>query len=263
MATAAVDDKLIRPMRGVDLELTRRGKGPPLLYLHGAGGSRPDSAFIDMLAERAEVFAPTHPGFSGSELPDWIDHIDDLVYLYMDLLDGLKLENVTLAGFSMGGWIAAEMAVRSTTRLARLVLVGAVGIKAGDRETRDIPDIWGLHPRDVAELVWHRREMIPDYGKMTDAELERIARDQEAAALYLWEPYMHNPRLLRRLHRVDRPTLLLRGAHDGLVSRAYMEAWAAAIPGARHDVIEGAGHVPDVEQPAALAQKILRFAGLG
>ena len=262
MATARGEGEQVLPMRGVDLVLARRGEGPPLLWLHGEDGARPDSSFIERLAERFEVFAPTHPGFGGSDLPGWIDHIDDLVYLYMDLLDRLKLENVTLVGTSMGGWIAAEMAVRSTARLARVVLVGAVGVKVGDRETRDIPDIWGLHPREVAERVWHRREMIPDYSKMTDTQLEGIARDQEAAALYLWEPYMHNPRLARRLHRIDRPTLMLRGAHDGLVSQAYMDAWAAMIPGAARVVIEGAGHVPDVERPEALAREILRFAGL-
>lgn len=260
--TKTTDGVSLVPMRGVSLKLARRGKGPPLLFLHGAGGARSQSSFLDLLARRADVLAPVHPGFGGSELPDWIDHIDDLVYLYMDLLDRLDLRDVTLVGFSMGGWIAAEMAVRSTRRLARVVLVAPVGIKVGDRETRDIPDIWGLHPAEVANLVWRRRELAPDLGAFTDAQLEQIARDQEAAALYLWEPYMHNPRLRRRLHRIDVPTLLLRGAHDGLVSQAYAEAYAASIPGARLAIIDEAGHVPDIEQPATLASGILQFAGL-
>ena len=98
---------------------------------------------------------------------------------------------------------------------------------------------------------------------MPDEAAEQLLRHQEAAALFLWEPYMHNPKLRRRLHRISVPTLVLRGEFDGLVSEANARAYGAAIPGARSATLAGAGHVPEYERPADLAEHILGFAGLG
>lgn len=243
------------------VKLFRRGAGRPLLFLHGFDGPRSASPFADRLAGHMDVFAPVHPGFDRTELPGWIDHIDDLVYLYLDLMDRLDLLDVTLVGLDMGGWIAAEIAVRNTGRLARLVLAGAVGIKAGGREDRDIPDIWGLFPAQVRDILWSKPENAPDFSALEDAELETIGLNQEAAALYLWEPYMHNPRLRRRLHRIDVPALYLRGAKDGLISERYAQAYVADIPGARLETIADAAHFVEIEQPAKLADAILKFAG--
>jgi pimeloyl-ACP methyl ester carboxylesterase len=131
-------------VQGIDLPLVRRGAGSPLLLLHGGGGPQDHLPFFNLLTEALEVIAPTHPGFGGTPIPDQFDHLNDLVYLYLDLLDALDLHDVTLLGFSMGGWAAAEIAVRNTSRLAKLILVDAVGIKPGDRDTRDITDIFSL-----------------------------------------------------------------------------------------------------------------------
>ena len=86
-----------------------------------------------------------------------------------------------------------------------------------------------------------------------------IVRGREAFALYGWKPYMHNPRLKRWLHRIDRPTLLLWGAQDGIVSPSYGEGWRQEIPGARLDVISDAGHFPHWEQPEAFVQRLSAF----
>ena len=170
------------------------------------------------------------------------------------------MRDVILAGFSLGGWIAAEVAVRCAHRLSRLILVGPVGIKAGDRETRDIPDIFALPPDEVTRLVYHDpRKAAIDYAAMSDEQLRIVARNRQSLALYTWEPYMHSPKLRYRLGRLKLPVLLIRGASDGLVSQQYLEAYRAAIPDARIEVIAEAGHAPQIEQPHALVDRMLAF----
>ena len=150
---------------------------------------------------------------------DYIDTVDDLSYLYLDFLAAQNLQDVIVIGLSLGGWIAAEMAVKSTERIAKFVLVAPVGIKVGDRETRDIPDIFAFSPNEVARLKYHDPTFATvDYTKLSDDQLTALARNREATVLYAWEPYFHNPKLRRRLRRIDIPTLLLWGANDQFVT---------------------------------------------
>lgn len=249
-------------IRDLELEVLHRGSGPPLLLLHGGGGALdPDGEFLDLLTRHFEVIAPSHPGFGHSPLPELFDSIDDLAYVYLDLLEQYDLRDVILMGFSLGGWIAAEVAVRCAHRLARVILVGPVGIKVSDRETRDIPDIFALPPEEVTRLVYaDPKRYAPDYSAMTDDQLRAIARNRESLALFAWEPYMHNPKLRYRLGRLTVPTLLVRGAGDGLISQSYLDAYRAAIPDSAIDTISACGHSPQVEAPQALAERIVAFA---
>jgi pimeloyl-ACP methyl ester carboxylesterase len=249
-------------VRGLELEVFHRGSGPLLLLLHGGGGALdPNGEFFDLLTHDFEVIAPSHPGFGRSPLPEFFDSIDDLAYVYLDLIEQYDLRDVTLTGFSLGGWIAAEVAVRCAHRLARLILVGPVGIKVSDRETRDIPDVFALPPEEVTRLLYvDPKRYAPDYSAMTDDQLRVIARNRESLALFAWEPYMHNPKLRYRLGRLALPTLLIRGASDGLISERYLEAYRAAIPGARLETISACSHSPQVEQPRALVERVVAFA---
>jgi pimeloyl-ACP methyl ester carboxylesterase len=247
-------------LRGVALQVIRRGEGAPLLLLHGGDGPQDRLPFFQRLTERFDVIAPVHPGFAGSKIPEHFDSIEDLVYLYLDLLDALDLHDVVLVGFSMGGWAAAEIAVRNTSRLLKLVLVDAVGIKPGDRDTRDVTDIFAMPAPEVAKLMFHDPSRAPNPAAMTDEQLTALAADRIAHAMYTWDPYMHNPKLRYRLHRINMPTLLIWGASDGVVPVAYAEAYRALIPGARLVVIPKAGHLPQVEQPDLLLEHILSFA---
>src|SRR5262245_35905069 len=140
-------------VHGIRLDLVERGQGRPLLWLHGEEGLDADAPFLERLATVGRVIAPTHPGFGRSPDADGIDTVDDLSYLYLDLL-AERARDAVVIGASLGGWIAAALAVKSTARLSRLVLVAPVGIKVGDRETRDIPDIWALEPDEVLRLTW-------------------------------------------------------------------------------------------------------------
>jgi pimeloyl-ACP methyl ester carboxylesterase len=248
-------------IHGVQLEIVERGQGRPIVVLHGENGLDPRDPFLNLLAVHGRVIAPSHPGFGHSPDVETIDTIDDLAYLYLDLLAEQNLRDVTLMGLSLGGWIAAEMAVKSTERLARLILVAPLGIKVGERETRDIPDIFALTADEVARLQYHDPgRAVIDYTALSDDALTVIARNREATALYGWEPYFHNPKLRQRLHRINVPTLFLWGTSDRFVTPGYYGgAYRDAIPGARLEIIEGAGHFPHLEQPGALVERVRKF----
>ena len=248
-------------LHGVQLDVYEQGQGRPILVLHGEDGPCPQAPFFSLLAEQGRVILPTHPGFGQAPDAADIDTVDDLAYLYLDLLDESDLHEVVVIGCSLGGWIAAEMAVKSTARLSQLVLVAPLGIKVGDRETRDIPDIFALPPEEVTRLQYHDPARVAvDYASLSDLELLVIARNREATALYAWEPYFHNPKLRQRLHRVALPTLLVWGASDRFVTPDYYgTAYRDAIPGAQFTVIDQAGHWPHVEQPEVFVERVGAF----
>jgi pimeloyl-ACP methyl ester carboxylesterase len=113
---------------GCNIGLMRGGTGQPLVILHGASGAGTWLPFMRSLADTYDVIVPEHPGFGASVTPDWLDNIHDLAYFCLDVLDQLDLHAVHLVGVSLGGWIAAELAIRSTQRLSSLTLVDAAGI---------------------------------------------------------------------------------------------------------------------------------------
>ena len=250
-----------KEVAGISLELSAEGDGPPLLYLHPGEHFAEHRAFFDRLARDWRVLAPRHPGFGQSPRPTEFRTVHDLAYLYLDLIEAEGLDGVTLVGAGFGGWIALELAVRSLARVARLVLIDAVGVKFGGREERDIADIYALPFDEVQRRSFHDAGRAPDYRGRGEAEMLEVARDREATALYGWRPYMHNPGLKRWLYRVRRPTLVLWGEEDGIVAPGYGEALAGALPSARFERIAAAGHYPQIERPEAVAEALLRFRG--
>jgi pimeloyl-ACP methyl ester carboxylesterase len=146
---------------GGSIHVQRGGEGPPLLFLHAAGGAGAWHPFLGLLARRFDVVAPDHPGFGGSDDMPEVEAMDDLVYHYLDVLDRLGLERVNVVGGSLGGWLAAELAVHSPERVERLVLLGAVGIRVpGNMAT----DIFLMMPDQVVPIEHGRiyAERIPD-----------------------------------------------------------------------------------------------------
>lgn len=264
MVVTALEDGRAK-VNGISVQITEKGKGRPLLFLHPghpSGRLDPKSQVLNLLAEQGRVIAPTHPGFGDLPAPREFTTVDDLAYFYLDLMDELDLRGVILVGVSLGGWVAAEMAVKSTGRIAALVLANSVGIKPGAREDRDIADIYALTDKQLAALVYAEpSRMAPDPKTLPENELVFMARSRESTGRYAWTPYMHNPKLKQRLHRVNVPTLVLWGAADRVTTEDYGRSFAAAIPGARFALIEGAGHFPHLEQPAAFARSIAGFVG--
>jgi len=243
----------------VKLELWRSGAGQPLVFLHPGDGFDSESRLVGELAQKFDFIAPSHPGFGGSELPDYVTTVDDVSYIYLDFLAHLKLKNVLLVGVSLGAWIAAEMATKCTHRLGGLVLADSLGAKFGDRCTREIADLFSVPQYRLGELFYYDRHR-KEYSKQTDGALERLARNHETFALLGWSPTLHNPKLRRRLSLIDVPTLVLWGAEDIVVSPDYGRKFAAEIPGSRFELIDEAGHYVHEDQTDKFVAKIKEFA---
>jgi len=249
-------------VNGLKIETIEGGDGRPLLFLHPGIGLDPKAPVLDLLAAKARLIAPSHPGFGQSDLAPAMTTVDDLSYFYLDLMDALELADATVVGVGFGAWIAAAIAIKSTARIARLVLANPVGIKVGDRETRDIVDVFATLDPDLNKLAYFDPSLGErDYKSLPAAEVATVARNREALARFAWQPYMHDPKLKSRLHRIRIPTLVLWGTHDRILSEGYGRAFCAAIPHARFEPIEKAGHFPHIEQPQVFADRVFAFAG--
>lgn len=246
----------------VVLDVTSAGSGKMAMVLHGVEGVEANREFIDALSSHYKVLAPSHPGFDRSPRPDWLDSVEDLAYLYLSFLEQLDARDVVLIGLQFGGWVAAEIAIRSCERLSHLCLVDPVGIKVGGREDRDIADVFALDPEEVKSRTYFDASKAP--GDLTELPKETVltlARNEEALALYGWEPYLHNPRLRRWLWRISVPTRVLSGEHDGIVSPEYGRAFAQLIPNAAFSPIDRAGHRPQIECPDRVCELITTLDG--
>jgi pimeloyl-ACP methyl ester carboxylesterase len=245
---------------GIEIELYDGGAGAPLLFLHSTQGFDAADPFVGLLAKHRRVIAPAHPGFGKSGLPDWVDSVDDIAHVYLELMGQLGLDRVDLVGCSIGGWIAADLATKIPERLRKLVLVAPVGVKTGPTDKLDVPDIFAMPQEAVAKLLFHdpKKGRI-DMASTSDEQLAVMVRNRETLALLAWEPYMHDPKLRHRLHRATMPTLFLRGASDGVVTAAYLERYAALLPNATIATLAEAGHAPQIEQPETFAKTVLAF----
>ncbi len=260
MNNARNDHRGMLNIGGISIEIHEFGQGEPLLYLHGGYGLLYDRPFLERLSARRRVIAPSHPGFGRSALPDWLDSVDDISHIHLELLHKLGIDRFDCLGASLGGWIAADLATKIPERINSLALVAPMGVKIGSQEQLDIPDIFVARPEFVERMTFlDPRKARLDYASMTDEELGRIARDRETHTLLVWEPYMHSAKLRHRLNRLRMPTLFLRGAQDGIVGAEYLAAFAALAPDADVETIPDAGHLPQFEQMAATASLVETF----
>ena len=245
---------------GCRIRLLRGGEGAPLLFLHGGGGAPVWLPFMESLAQRFDVIVPEHPGYGGSDTPDWLDNVGDLAYFYLDVIEALGLAKVHLVGTSLGGWVAAEIAVRSCERLATLTLSAAVGI-----HVKGVPkgDLFMWSREQLIRNLYHDQKLADAALPLpvTDDALMGYAKNQLASAKLGWNPRLHNPHLHKWLHRISVPTLLVWGDDDKLVPLPHGSAYAALIPGAQLHVIDRCGHVPHVERPDEFVKVVTGFIG--
>jgi len=245
----------------VEVAVTERGQGRPVLLLHGGGGPLTVSTFADLLAdtEGARVITPTHPGFGGTHRPKALDTVRGLAGLYVALLDQLDLTGVTVAGNSMGGWIAAEMALLGSARIGSVVIIDAVGI---DVPGHPIADFFALTMDQVAQLSYHDPDSFRiDPSAMPPAQQQVMAGNRAALAVYCGTA-MTDFTLRDRLKAVSIPVLVLWGDSDGIADPDYGRAYAGAITGARFQLLTGTGHLPQLETPQQLLAAISASLGV-
>jgi pimeloyl-ACP methyl ester carboxylesterase len=247
-------------VNAIKTEIVRRGSGKPLLFLHPELGILPTAPVLDTLGAHFAVTAPSLPGYGHTEFPRAWSTVDDLAYFTLDLLEALDLRDVILVGVSLGGWVAAEVATKSCERIAGIVLANPAGIKTGDREHRDMLDIFALGQKDLeAKTFADPRHAAFDPVAATEDAVHVRLRNRETTVLLAWSPYMYNPKLALRLHRIKVPTLVLWGEADRIASESYGRSYAQRIPGAKFQTIAKAGRFPHIEQPQEFARLVAEF----
>jgi pimeloyl-ACP methyl ester carboxylesterase len=255
------------------VKVLRGGSGPDVLYLHSAMGEQADALCADLAADFT-VAAPFFPGFSGSEGIEQIDDIEDATYHLLDVIERLGMDQPVVAGLSLGGWMAAELAVRHPRALSGLVLANPAGLYIPGHPIREI---FGRSTPELADEIFDdRSQPVYQLMKGVGSSLEKSLSSgelrfdsvrphleaQAATAKLAWNPYLHNPKLAKHLHRVDVATIVISSNGDRLIPPAHPEAYAEAIRGAELRR-EDAGHMIVLEKPEAIAGAVRTIAGGG
>lgn len=245
---------------GLRCRVWEKGDGPPLGFLGGLRGLPRWPEFLDLLAERRRVIAPSLPGFPGGEGLHGLDGVADWVTATLDVLDASGLAGADLVGASVGATLAAEVAAFSRASVRRLALVAPFGLfDAGE----PVADLWAVRLSQLPALLSSRPDRLAAFLERPRGEDEvewqiLLTRASEAAARLLWP--IPDLGLARRLHRIQAPTLLLWGAEDRVIPASYAKRFAAGIAGwVEIKSIDAAGHVAEIDQPGAVADAVLRF----
>jgi pimeloyl-ACP methyl ester carboxylesterase len=245
----------IVPDGGRHTRVLSAGEGRTLVWLHDTLGSLWSVAHGG-LSDRFRVLAPTLPGFEDPNGPAGIDEVEDAVFWLLDLLEAFGSERPILLGCGLGGWIAAELAIRYSSRLAGLILVDAYGLRvdgalAADEYALTPPMLRPLAFADPAGLVAH--QLMPDTPVPDRAEAWLRAR--VAGARLAWQ-FPYSRKLRSRLPRARVPALILWGEADRLVPVAHAHAYANGLPDAELRILAGAGHYPYAEAPDAFVETV-------
>jgi pimeloyl-ACP methyl ester carboxylesterase len=243
---------------GGRVHLLSGGDGPPLLFLHAAGGAGQWHEFHELLARRFTVFAPDHPGFGGSDEFADVEDMDDLVYHYLDVIERLGLDSPHVVGASFGGWLAAELAVAAPHAVGSLVLLSPAGLRLPEHP---IADLFLMTPEQLAGALFHDSAKAAGIFPAEPGVDDVLAayRDMTALARFAWTPFLCNPKLERRLRRATAPTLVVWPAEDRIVPIAHGHRYAELIPKAELSVVEDCGHAMYFERPAEFAAAVTEF----
>ena len=245
-----------------DIKIDEYGNGRPFLLLHGGAGTQSMTGLAQQLAAsgKAQVFVPTHPGFGGTVRPEWLISVGILAEIYLALIEQFDWRDVTVIGSSIGGWIAAEMALRGSPRISNFILIDAAGAVV---EGQPVVDIFPLTLPELAKLSYHNPAAFTlDPSTFTDVQKRVVAANRQALAVYGGQPSMSDPTLLKRLGAITTPTLVLWGDSDGIVTPEYGRAYAAAIPTAMFQLLANAGHLPQIETPGQVLTAVWDFVNL-
>jgi pimeloyl-ACP methyl ester carboxylesterase len=249
-------------VRGLEVAYRRKGSGPATVFLHGAGGTRMWLPFYERMSESVDFVAPEHPGFGETPAPDWLEGFDDLALHYRDVLNALGLDRVHLIGFSLGGWIAANLAIFYPERFKSLTLIAPAGLRVPEAP---MTDFMRMPPEEIADILFNGRtgdylEFLPDPHDL-DAAIRGYGEASTFARL-AWNP-RYDYRLDRRLPNVDRPALVVEVDEDRLIPNAHCARWAELLPNVRRERVTGernpTGHGVLMQEPERAAALITSF----
>lgn len=246
-------------VHGLTMYVRKVGSGKRVVFLHGAGGIRSWGPGFRAMAERYELIVPDHPGFGLSGDAPRIKSIGDVAMCYLDLFDRIDSDSkgIHLVGHSIGGWIAAELAIRNCSHIRSLSLIAPAGVNAKGVEIGDV-FIW-----NDEELLAHSFhdpaciEAARENAGTVDPEI--AVRNKVAFARLAWSPRLHNPSLKHWLHRISVPVQLIWGTQDMILPHALASAWQQARAVERIDLIPDCGHMPLIERPGETVELLSSF----
>ncbi|MGD0148212.1 MAG: alpha/beta fold hydrolase [Xanthobacteraceae bacterium] len=248
----------------IETEVEIAGNGPPLVYLHGPWGLAPDRAFAARLAEKNTVYAPKFPGTSrgateaAHALGSWLD----LVVYYGELFDALKLAVPAVVGHSFGGLLAAEIAASNPKSVGRLALIDPVGLWLDDHPVQNWMILSNKTRRSLlfadsdGEVAKRFFDAPSDDAERVETQAQFIW-SQACTGKFVWP--IADRGFAQRSHRIAAPTLVIWGDADCIIAPVYAREFANKIPGARVEMIAGAGHLPQLEQPDAVLKALSGF----
>ena len=252
------DEVVSVKIRDATIRLHRAGKGPTVLFLHGAGGYAQWLPFFDALADGYELLVPEHPGFGASDDPPWIRNVSDMAMFYLEFIETLGLDRVHLVGHSLGGWISAEILIRDRARFKSLALLAPAGIRVEGVPAGDT-FIWA--PDEAMRNLFHNQVLAEAALALplSDEQKEILLKNRFTATKLGWQPRWFNPDLERWLHRIKLPSLVLWGDDDRVMPPAYATRWAERLPDARVVMLEECGHLPHIERSDVTASHVRSF----
>jgi len=260
-ASATWTEEMIE-LAGTSVQMVKGGTGEPLLVLHDEMGHPGWLRFHEALSQKFTLYIPSHPGFGDSPHLHWITNMRDMAGWYLEALDDLGLGRVKMMGFSLGGWLAAEMATMNPERFEKLILVDAMGIKPPEGEIFDMFLVMAkefitegiLNPEGTAEF----ERICPEEPDPQQVELWEVAREQ--ACRLGWKPYMYYPGLPHLLSRLKSlPTMVVWGSDDPIVPLSAGQLYRDSIPGSRLEIVNDCGHHPEVERHEAFVNVVREF----
>lgn len=256
-------EEIVR-VAGSDLIVVNGGAGRPLLVLHEELGHPGWLKWHQALAQKRTLLIPLHPGFGRTERAEWILNIRDMAGLYSRYLKENNLAPVDVIGFSLGGWIAAEMAAGNPGQFRKMVLVAPAGIRPPEGNILDFFQM--MAPQQLLTSVRDPAE-TPEYdalygGAPTPEQFEGFEEARAQTARLAWQPFMFNPSLPHLLAlAAGLPTLLIWGKDDAVVPVSAARAYADSIPGARLVTYDKCGHRPEIERSAEFIREVEGFLG--
>ena len=255
-------DELSVQVGPITTKYLKKGEGHPLLYLHGAFGYIGWPGFLDSLSESFTVYAPTHPGFEGDSNIDHIEDLLDLTLYHADLIDALGLEEPHVVGHFSGAMVAAEMAAICPCNIGKIVLAAPAGLWQDDNpgldyNTTPITEIRQALFADPDSDAAQSMFPVPKDDEELGWQIIRRVQSLNAVGKFLWP--IPDKGLVRRVHRIKSPTLVVVSDGDKLVPAAYADKLTSRIPGSSTTVIKGAGHMFPHELPEEFVRVVLSF----